>query len=243
MPLPSHPLRDSLLRVRVSLLTLAGLATLGSSGAARAAELPARGVACDPPRRICYDSKGPSLSETRRRYGRSAEERLLRQLSGRPPMQTIPFSSGELCDLQARQCWDDGWQRSNISYRLTRHLFGTGFSETDPGEVERRCELLQGGRRFYQGPCRFSRSEQRGERRFLVELEDGRSYRFSSRDGQLRLSDASGTWPTRVNRTNRTLSFQWADFQLSVDRPVGGRDDSRGSTEQLMIDLIDSLFR
>lgn len=243
MSLHSPPLRKLLPEARVSLLTMIGMLTVVAGGPAGAVDLMGSGVVCDRPRQICYDSRGPSLLETRRQYGRSAEQRLLRQLSGRPPMETIPFSSGELCDLRARQCWDDGWKRTNISHRLTRHLFGFTDSGSDTGTVERRCELRQRGRRLFQGPCRFSRSQGQGERRFMVELEDGRRYRFIPRDGRLWLSDASGDWPTRVNRTTRTLTFQWADLQLNVDRPVARAEDTRGSTEQLMMDLIDSLFR
>ena len=87
-------------------------------------KLTGNGVVCDRGSRICYDRQGPSLAMTRREFGQRSEQNLRRQISGRPYAWDVRFSSGEVCDLRREICWDDGRNRTNISKRLSRQLFG-----------------------------------------------------------------------------------------------------------------------
>lgn len=234
-------------------MAAAGLIALLCTAPAAAYELRFDGVVCDDRQRICYDQQGPSLNQTRRRYGSSAERNLWRQLSGRPVSETAVLSSGELCDFRRRICWDDGWKRSNVSHRLSRHLFGSNVDRPDDVGDGRRCELRQGNKRIFSGRCRFLRTEESGRPAYVVTTGDGRRYRFLQRSDQLWLSDATGTWRVSTRRNSNTLRFSWADLQLDVDRhrndfPAGGRNDQRlpDDTElggQIIQQLFDSLFR
>lgn len=89
---------------------------------------PRNGVICDRATRICYERNGISYDQTRSQFGWRAEQELRRQFSGRPWPNQLSFSSGELCELQRQVCWDDGWKRRNVSYRLSRQLFGSTWN-------------------------------------------------------------------------------------------------------------------
>lgn len=204
------------------LLGVVGAASLQS--AVLALELPRPGVVCDNSQRICYDSQGASVNQTRRTYGEKAERDLLRQISGRPPAQDFRFSSGEVCSIQRRICWDDGWQQGNVSNRLTRQLFGNSGSGSGsanhPGES--RCQLLQRGRKVFSGGCRLSRRQDLGGSAYTVETRDGRLYSFYAQaNGQLVLRDATGTWPVAYSTRGNGLAFRWADLQLDASRGAG----------------------
>ena len=236
---------------RRSLVAVAMLGAMTLPLPARALVLPSEGVICEPSRRICYDRQGPSLPETRRQFGRRAEQDLLRSISGRPPTRVIQFQSGELCDLQRQMCWDDGAKRSNISKRLTRQLFGTTVSGDweDPRDLS-RCQLRQGGRRVFDGPCSFSAIGDRGNRTYVVTTSEGRRYSFTNRFGRLQLRDATGTWPVTTIDRGDTVVFRWADLQLEASRPLRN-DNSFGDSppadpypsQQGLQQLIESLFR
>lgn len=213
---------------------------------AAALDLPSQGVICDQPQRICYDKMGASLSQTRRHFGRQAEQQLLRSLSGRPPEREFQFSSGEVCDLRRQVCWDDGWRRSNISNRLTRQLFGTsnsaGWGEE---QADRRCRLSQRGRMLFSGSCSLTRRTDQGGRAYVVETRDGRLYSFSNRSGRLELRDATGTWPVSTSRRDNAVVFRWADLQLEAYRPQDRSTNPTpaGNSDQLIQQLIEGLFR
>lgn len=246
-------------------LALGGLALLASGRPARAVDLRGDGVVCDGRERVCYDDRGASLSETRRRYGREAERELVRRLSGRPPLREVLFSSGELCDFQQRQCWDDGWRRRNASNRLTRHLFGSSGgsgSGVIDGVADRGCLLRRSGRTLYRGRCRFSNDWEGGERSYLVQTGDGRRYRFLNRSGRLWLRDATGSWPVSTARRSGEVVFLWSDLQLEVERRAAGIAtpygtgpypvdpyerrqgiDPRPPEQQVIEQLIEGLFR
>ena len=201
------------------LLGVVGAVSLQS--AALALDLSHAGMVCDTSQRICYDSQGPSLKQTRRSYGEKAERDLLRQLSGRPPAQDFQLSGGEVCSLNRRTCWDDGWQRRNISHRLTKQLFGNnGDGATIPGES--RCQLLQRGRNLFSGGCRLSRRQDFSGGAYVVETRDGRRYSFYNQgNGRLVLRDATGTWPVVYANRGNGLVFRWSDLQLDASRGYG----------------------
>ncbi len=196
------------------LLGAVGAVSLQSAGLAL--ELPRPGVVCDNSQRICYDSQGPSVDQTRRSYGEKAERNLLRQISGRPPAQDFQFSGGEVCSIKRRTCWDDGWQQRNISNRLTRQLFGnSGGGGNVPGEST--CQLLQRGRNLFSGGCRLSRRQDYGGSAYVVETQDGRRYSFYNQgNGRLVLRDATGTWPVVYGNRGNGMMFRWSDLQLDA---------------------------
>jgi hypothetical protein len=236
---------------RLSLLVMAMLGAMALPLPGWALDLPRAGVICDASQQICYDLQGPSLAQTRREFGRGAEQELLRSISGRPPAREIRFSSGEICDLRRQICWDDGTRRENISRRLTRQLFPTAGNDgwQDPLS-ESRCQLRQGGRRLFNGPCNLSTTGDLGNRIYLVEMGDGRRYSFTNRYGRLQLRDATGTWPVTTIDRGETVVFRWADLQLEASRPPR-YDSGLGSSpapdaypsQPVLQQLIESLFR
>ncbi|MFO7629249.1 MAG: YcgJ family protein [Prochlorococcaceae cyanobacterium] len=86
---------------------------------------PAEGVLCDSAGSICYDAQGPSIGHTQTSFGRTASERLTRQLSSGPPVQDFRLSNGSVCDTRARLCWSDGFSKNRVAPRLTQKLFGS----------------------------------------------------------------------------------------------------------------------
>jgi len=197
-------------------LLVAGLAAaLAVPLPSLALDFPRSGVVCDRKQQVCYDARGASLEQTRREYGREAERDLLRNLSGRPPARSIDFSSGEVCDLRERQCWDDGWKKRNVSGRLTRQLFsGSGGSWDNANRGDARCRLSQRGRRLFDGGCNlFGRGGS-----YVVETQDGRRYSFLNENGRLVLRDATGRWPVSVWNSGGVSVFRWADVELQASR-------------------------
>lgn len=199
-------------------MVAAGLGVMATAmpvGAA-AVKLPRAGVICDTRTFTCYTGDGASLSQTRREFGSRAEQDLLRRLSGRPPAQTFTLSSGELCDLAQRTCWDDGDRRRNVSNRLTQQL----WAGTATGD--RTCQLRQRGRRLFDGNCRLTRRNDFSGSAYQIETSDGRRYDFTyARDGRLVLRDATGTWPVTTSNWGNRVQFRWADLQLETFRRGG----------------------
>lgn len=204
-------------------------------------KFPRDGVICDRATRICYDRTGISYSQTRREYGARAEQNLRREFSGRPWPSQLIFSSGELCDLQRQTCWDDGWQRRNVSKRLSRQLFGSSWNSNAwnngtnnwnnnwnngnwnggnnrPSQQLSFCELSQRGRQLFTGECGLRQRATGDGTAYVVELSDGRRYAFRNRQGQLVLNDAANLWPAQFYSRGNELVFRWADLQL-VTRP------------------------
>lgn len=205
---------------RPSALLLAPLLALLGTPALAGADLVAPNLVCDTRQQICYDAQGPSLNQTRRVFGDKAERNLLRLLSGRPPMTSIAFSNGALCDLAKRTCWDDGNRRTNISNRYTRQLFGGGAT---PQPGARSCLLSQRGRRLFEGTCSLTRRDEPGGAAYRVETQDGRRYVFFNEGmGRLVLRDATGSWPVVIGSSSSRVAFRWADVQLLVSRSAGG---------------------
>ena len=230
--------------------------------AARAADFPRAGVICDAPRQVCFDRQGPSIGLTRIYYGPGASNRLLAQLSGSPPQREFQLSSGQLCDLNQQLCWDGGWRRRNVNPLLSRQLFGlsptTGPAMgTAPAPQphpagERQCQLVQRGLTVFSGPCRLYRQNETVWKYYVVQMDNGKLFRFQRRASQLVLSDATGTWPVFIVDRGSAVQFRWSNLLLDVSRSQqargGGPDGvvpptptprSTGETGQ---DLLDDIF-
>ena len=230
--------------------------------AARAADFPRAGVICDAPRQVCFDRQGPSIGLTRTHYGPGASNRLLAQLSGSPPQREFQLSSGQLCDLTQQLCWDRGWRRRNVNPLLSRQLFGlspttgpamgTAPAPQPPPAGERQCQLMQRGLTVFSGPCRLYRQNETVWKYYVVQMDNGKLYRFQRRASQLVLSDATGTWPVFIADRGSAVQFRWSNLLLDVSRSQqargGGPDGvvpptptprSTGETGQ---DLLDDIF-
>lgn len=251
---------------RVSLalaLPFALAGTLAAASPAHAVDLPRPGVICDAPQRVCFDSRGPSLSLTRLFYGPQAGNQLLVKLSGRPPASEFQLSQGQLCDLRQRLCWDDGWRRRRANSLLSRHLFGASVGVAPDGNRpspppataggERRCQLQRRNDTLIKSGCRLYRQSEGYGRYYVVRFDKGQLYRFQRNGSSLVLSDATGTWPVMVQEKGERVQFRWADLKLEVSRPAPG-STSMGSaygsapsptprsTGETTPDLLESLF-
>jgi len=248
-------------------LTLGGIAWLAAALAppaqaqALAVSFPRPGVVCDGPHQVCFDSQGASLPITRQYFGPAAANQLLAQLSGRPPQREFSLSSGQLCDLSQRVCWDDGWRRRRMSVMLSRQLFGTS-SDAGSGSgsllppsnpaASRSCALSQRGLPVFNGTCSLYRQSDGDGQTYVVQMGGGQLYRFQRRGNLLVLRDATGTWPVILFDRGNSVQFRWANLVLLVSRPMqprGGVPDASAppsltprSSGESGQDLIDGLF-
>lgn len=234
-------------------LVAAAVGGLTLPAMAQTVDLVAPNFICDSTREVCYDAKGPSIEKTGAVYGERAERRLLRELSGRPPVTTFSLSNGALCDVSQRTCWDDGNTRRNVSNRLTKQLYSGG------GAVgSRTCQLLQRGRSLFNGTCSLSRRNLPNGTAFLVQTQDGRRYSFFNEgSGRLVLRDATGVWPVTYSSAGNQVAFRWADIELLASRSSGwgsgqagyggGVPEPRGTVPttptQALETLLNGLFR
>lgn len=108
----------------LGMLALSLTQTLAAPAQAKALYSPAAGVLCDQPTQRCYDQMGLSLGLTRTYFGVAAEQRLIAELGGRRPPRRFSLSNGAFCEVEARTCWRDGRDRTQVADRLTRDLFG-----------------------------------------------------------------------------------------------------------------------
>jgi hypothetical protein len=208
----------------------------GGSAGASAPYLPQAGVACDPLGKLCYDKQGLSLALTREYYGRYAEQQALRQLAGQAPAKVFRLSSGAVCDVDARRCWSDGWDRRRVDASLSRQLFGqeaTGLAR------QAECRLSRWFKVLSRGSCEISDRSNGGVRQLDVTLSNGTVYSFSRPAGAgYRLTDGKGrTWPVAVSDQGSSLSFSWSDrvLQVTPQSQPGAADPSLGQ-------LIDALL-
>jgi hypothetical protein len=184
------------------------------------------------------------------------------QLSGSPPQREFQLSSGQLCDLNQQLCWDGGWRRRNVNPLLSRQLFGlspttgpamgTAPAPQPPPAGERQCQLMQRGLTVFSGPCRLYRQNETVWKYYVVQMDNGKLFRFQRRASQLVLSDATGTWPVFIVDRGSAVQFRWSNLLLDVSRSQqargGGPDGvvpptptprSTGETGQ---DLLDDIF-
>jgi len=230
--------------------------------AARALEFPRAGVICDAPSQVCFDRQGASIGLTRQYYGPGAANQLLAQLSGSPPQREFRLSGGQLCDLSQQLCWDDGWRRRIVNPLMSRQLFGPS-STSGPGygsvpapqpppAGERMCQLVQRGVSVFSGSCRLYRQNETVWQYYVVQMENGRLYRFQRRANLLVLSDGTGTWPVFLSDRGNAVQFRWANLLLEVSRPMqprGGAPEGAvpptptpRSTGEASQNLLDNLF-
>ncbi|WP_053068405.1 YcgJ family protein [Synechococcus sp. GFB01] len=214
-----------------------GPAEAGSGAAAGSAlYLPQAGVACDPQGRVCYDKLGLSLGLTREYYGSYAEQQAQRQLAGQAPPKVFRLSSGAVCDVDARRCWSDGWDRRRVDASLSSQLFG---QEATGVARQAQCRLSRWFKVLSSGTCEISDRSSGGVRQLDVTLSNGTVYSFSRPAGAAyRLTDGKGrTWPVALNDQGSSLSFSWSDrmLQITPQRQPGAGDPSLGQ-------LIDSLL-
>jgi hypothetical protein len=214
----------------------------GSGAPTSSINKPAAGVICDPSAELCYDSKGLSLALTREYHGVYAEQKALRQLGGQPAPKVFRLSNGTVCDVGARRCWSDGWDRRNVDERLSRHLFaGQGGQGGQQGGLARQaqCRLSRWFTVLASGSCEIVEQGGSRGRRLAVTLRDGSTYLFSNARGEgYRVTDAKGaSWPVRVSEQGSSLSFAWSDkvLQVTPQRQGGIGLPSLGS-------LIDNLL-
>ncbi|MFM8604942.1 MAG: YcgJ family protein [Cyanobium sp.] len=206
---------------------------------------PAAGVICDPAAELCYDSQGLSLALTREYHGIYAEQKALRQLGGQPAPKVFRLSNSTVCDVGARRCWSDGWDRRTIDEKLSRHLFGSQNNQgNQAGSLggftrQAQCRLTRWFKVLASGSCEISDQSGGRGRRLAVSLGDGSTYTFSNVRGEgYRVSDGKGdSWPVRVSDQGSSLSFAWSDkvLQMTPQRQGGSSKTSLGS-------LIDSLL-
>lgn len=201
------------------------------------------GVVCDGAEQLCYDSDGISLRETRRRFGRSGEEKARRLLSRGERGRTFKLSDGSACDVAARTCWDDGWKRRNVANSLTRHLFGSGGSGSwgdSNASHSADCVLRRAGRVVYEGNCELRESSNNRSDRFSAILRNGTSYSFRNDRGRWWISDSrGGRWPVSHYDYGRAGVFRWADMSLETrQRNYRGGDGRNRGIEDLLRDLF-----
>jgi uncharacterized protein (DUF779 family) len=194
-----------------------------SGGGLQGLQTPRAGIVCDPGSSpVCYDQAGLSLGLTREYFGTFAEQTALRNLGGQAPPRQFRLSNGSACDLNARTCWSDGWDRKQVNVALSNQLFGsangTGTGAASTQTRAAQCRMTRWFKSLYNGNCEL-RENRTGKGRLLeVSLQDGNIYSVSKpRGGGYQLSDVKGnSWPVNVNDQGRSVSFTWSDRVLTV---------------------------
>lgn len=194
-----------------------------SGGGLQGLQTPRAGIVCDPGSSpVCYEQSGLSLGLTREYFGTFAEQTALRNLGGQAPPRQFRLSNGSACDLNARTCWSDGWDRKQVNVALSNQLFGsangTGTGAASTQTRAAQCRMTRWFKSLYNGNCEL-RENRTGKGRLLeVSLQDGNIYSVSKpRGGGYQLSDVKGnSWPVNVNDQGRSVSFTWSDRVLTV---------------------------
>ena len=194
-----------------------------SGGGLQGLQTPRAGIVCDPGGSpVCYDQSGLSLGLTREYFGAFAEQTALRNLGGQAPPRQFRLSNGSACDLNARTCWSDGWNRMQVSVALSNQLFGSASGTgTGGGGTQARtaqCRMTRWFKSLYNGNCELRESRSNKGRLLEVSLQDGNLYSvIKPRGSGYQLSDAKGnSWPVNVNDQGRSVSFTWSDRVLTV---------------------------
>ena len=194
-----------------------------SGGGLQGLQTPRAGIVCDPGSSpVCYDQSGLSLGLTREYFGTFAEQTALRNLGGQAPPRQFRLSNGSACDLNARTCWSDGWDRKQVNFALSNQLFGsangTGTGAASTQTRAAQCRMTRWFKSLYNGNCELRENRTSKGRLLEVSLQDGNVYSVSKpRGGGYQLSDAKGnSWPVNVNDQGRSVSFTWSDRVLTV---------------------------
>lgn len=250
-PQSSAPLPANLPLMGLPSVLTAGLALLlaaapGSLSAQARSEIDTSqsGLVCDQAEQLCYDRNGIALNATRTNFGRFGEDKARRLINRGERGRPFLLSSGVVCDIQARTCWDDGWKRRNVAKSLTRHLFsssgGSGSWGDGGGSSSAVCLLRRGGRVLYDGSCELRESNDDRYGRFSAILRNGVRYSFRNDRGRWWINDSSGgRWPVTINDYGRAAVFRWADMSLETrQRNYRGGDARNRSIEDTLRDLF-----
>ena len=194
-----------------------------SGGGLQGLQTPRAGIVCDPGSSpVCYDQAGLSLGLTREYFGTFAEQTALRNLGGQAPPRQFRLSNGSACDLNARTCWSDGWDRRQVNVALSNQPFGsangTGTGAASTQTRAAQCRMTRWFKSLYNGNCELRENRTSKGRLLEVSLQDGNIYSVSKpRGGGYQLSDVKGnSWPVNVNDQGRSVSFTWSDRVLTV---------------------------
>jgi len=105
----------------------------------------------------------------------------------------------------------------------------------------------------FNGECNLSIQEGMGNRAYVVETREGRTYNFYYRNGQLMIRDATGSWPAVARDRGNSVLFRWADVELEANRRGGGGWSSNrngnsnngggGLSNDALQTVIEGLFR
>ncbi len=213
---------------------LFGSSTISSSSTGL--QFPQSGVVCESAGKLCYDRMGLSLGLTREYFGTYAEQQALRQLNGQAPPRVFRLGNGSVCDVDARRCWSDGWERRSPNPSLSRQLFGQ-----EAGDTARlaQCRLTRWFKVLNSGSCEIGEGLGERGRTLTITLSDGAVISFSNPRGLgYQLSDSKGnTWPVRVIDQGSSINFSWSDrvLQVTPQRQQGAWAPSLGQ-------LLDSLL-
>jgi hypothetical protein len=237
-------------RFQVALLPVALLLCLWPDrGATARSAIDTRqpGLVCDTAEQLCYDRVGISLSATRQSFGRYGEDRARSLIARGERGRTFQLSNGVACDVKARTCWDDGWQRRNVAKSLTRHLFGSGSSGGNGGSgiwaggnQSAICLLRRAGRVVYDGSCELREDNDDRTGLYSAILRNGTRYSFRNDRGRWWISDNSGRrWPVAINDYGQAAVFRWGDITLETrQRTYRGGNGSNRSVEDTLRDLF-----
>ena len=194
-----------------------------SGGSLQGLQTPRAGIVCDPGSSpVCYEQSGLSLGLTREYFGTFAEQTALRNLGGQAPPRQFRLSNGSACDLNARTCWSDGWDRRQVNVALSNQPFGsangTGTGAASTQTRAAQCRMTRWFKSLYNGNCELRENRTNRGRLLEVSLQDGNIYSVSKpRGGGYQLSDSKGnSWPVNVNDQGRNVSFTWSDRVLTV---------------------------
>jgi hypothetical protein len=224
--------------------TLAATVLIGAATvqARSAIDTSRAGVVCDQAEQLCFNRDGISVSDTRRSFGRSGEEKARRLIARGEWGRTFLLSSGVACDVRARTCWDDGWKRRNVARSLSRHLFGSGNDNWGDSGVSDSadCLLRRAGRVLYDGRCELRESSADRTDRFSAILRNGERYTFRSERGRWWINDSrGGRWPVSFNDYGRAAVFRWADMSLETrQRNYRGGNGRNRSIDDMLRDLF-----
>jgi hypothetical protein len=247
---------------------LAAAALSPGSAQAQSVQSPAAGVLCDAQglrgTGVCYDSRGVSLPLTGRFLGRKAAAQLDAYLANNPAPSEFRLSNGTVCSVPARTCWEDGWSKRNVSQRLTRQLFtrsesissgsgstGGGWTSSNSAKDTGLCSLSRGSRAVFEGRCDLRQiTKDDGQTRYRVRLNNGTTYVFTNRGGEVTIADDFGsTWPVTYASQGATGIFRWADMSLVATQTAGRDSGSPSGTSKneevgrAIGTLLNTLFR